>query len=126
MTLGAAQDETKSYSSHKSCILWPQLLEFLHRSDNVIEVVTTINAGGWVQAEAKTKDLLGTATNVNAQGDINLLADKGNASVVAGQNISWSHSTSGSSILWGLIGSSHSSTDGADHRGALADLGQGQ
>ena len=79
----------------------------------MIEVVTTINAGGWVQAEAKTKDLLGTATNVNAQGDINLLADKGNASVVAGQNISWSHSTSGSSILWGLIGSSHSSTDGA-------------
>ena len=112
VTLGAAQDETKSYSSHKSCILWGlSCSSSSTASDNVIEVVTTINAGGWVQAEAKTKDLLGTATNVNAQGDINLLADKGNASVVAGQNISWSHSTSGSSILWGLIGSSHSSTD---------------
>ena len=112
VTLGAAQDETKTYSSHHSCDWFGWSCSSSSTStDNVIAVTTTINSGGWVQVESKTKDVQATATTVNAQGYIKLLADLGNVIQQAGQNSSYSHSSGSDSQWWGLTGSSHSSTD---------------
>ena len=70
----------------------------------------TINAGGWVEARSKTKDVVATATTVHAQGNIALIADLGNISEVAGLGSNYSQSYSKSSYVFGLFGSSSGAT----------------
>ena len=67
----------------------------------------TINAGGWVQIESKTKDVALKAVNVTAQGDIKLLADLGNVLVSGGRGTASQSSTTNSS-WWGATGSTGS------------------
>ena len=112
VTFGAAQDEYHEHSSHTSCDLFCFIGSHTDviNIDNVTPVPTTINAGGWVEARSKTKDVVATATTVNAQGNIALIADLGNISEVAGLGSNYSQSYSKSSYVFGLFGSSSGAT----------------
>ena len=112
VTFGAAQDEYHEHSSHTSCDILCVIGSHTDvvNIDNLTPVPTTINAGGWVEARAKTKDVVATATTVNAQGNIALIADLGSVSEVAGLGSNYSQSSHTSSYVFGLFGSSSGST----------------
>ena len=112
VTLGAAQDEYHEHWSHKSC----GFMNFSCKTttvnkDDLTVVATSINSGGWVEVESKTKDILTTATNVNAASSIKLLSDQGNVLLEAGENSTYSQSYTKSSQWWGLTGSASGATD---------------
>ena len=112
VTLGAVQDETKTYSSHKSCILWGlELLEFLHR-------VGQRDRGGHHHQCGRLGP--GRGQDQGPPGHRHQCQRPGlhQASGGQGQCVGGRARTSASRILpaatatwWGLFGSSHSSTD---------------
>ena len=112
VTFGAAQDEYHEHSSHTSCDLFCFIGSHtdVTNIDNITPVPTTINAGGWVEARSKTKDVVATATTVNAQGNIALIADLGNVSEVAGLGSNYAQSYSKDSYVFGLFGSASGAT----------------
>ena len=112
MTLSAAQDETKTYSSSKSCdwLGW-SCKTSVHSTDDKTVVASTFTSGGWIEIEAKTGDIHATATNANAQGSIKLLSDQGNILADAGENSTYNQSYTKKSQWWGLTGSAHNSID---------------
>ena len=111
VTLGAAQDEYHEHSSHKSCTWYGSCKTSVINKDNLTVVATSINSGGWVEIESKTKDILTTATTVNAAGSIKLLSDLGNVLLEAGENSTYSQSYTKKSYVFGLFGSASGSTD---------------
>ena len=112
VTLSAAQDETKTYSSSKSCDwLGFSCKTSVHSTDDKTVVASTFTSGGWIEIEAKTGDIHATATNANAQGSIKLLSDQGNILADAGENSTYNQSYTKKSQWWGLTGSAHNSID---------------